>query len=142
LIVGNGKGGNQVLFLNGGTRFKPMRRPDVLPRDQTAVLAWRDHNTVKLLAGLSNYEDGRTNAAAAGEFDLEAPGRDQSLPDFADTTGPLALGSLRGEMVLFAGGRCRPMHYPQPASSRIFKRLTEAGGSILGFRPLCRTQVW
>ncbi len=130
LLVGGGRGSHQILFLNTRPGFKPMRRSEALTRDQTALLGWRDDAGARILAGFSNYEDAKTNGASVIEFHLEKPGQDQPLPDRLDSTGPLALGLLRDELALFVGGRCRPGRFPEPASSRLFRRVP-AGAWVL-----------
>ena len=93
-------------------------------RSQTTLLGWRKRGgEVKLIAGSSNYEDGRTNGNAALQYDLASRAMDESLPGTGASTGPMAMADVDGdgELDLFVGGRVIPGRYPEAASSLLFR---------------------
>lgn len=135
LIVGGGTGGRMAIFLNHGAgTFE--RVPDtgaVLRRDQTALLTIQNPDgTERVLAGLSNYEDGLASGPAGQEWGLPSTNLpiDQStrplvtreaFPAFGSSIGPLAVADLKGDgnLSLFVGGRVVPGRYPQSADSQL-----------------------
>lgn len=126
LIIGTGAGGVPAVFRNLAEGFvrqtnATLSRP--LTRDLTTILA-SGHT---LLAGSSNYRDGRTNGGALRVYDLERNAAGESVlgPDFA--VGPLAMGDLDGDGTpeMFVGGRAVAGRYPEAAPSLV---LTMQGG--------------
>ncbi|MBL9175084.1 MAG: VCBS repeat-containing protein [Verrucomicrobiales bacterium] len=122
LILGTAAGGVPAVFRNREAGFErmtnaPLQKPVL--RDLTTVLV-SGHT---LLAGSSNYRDGRTNGGAIRIYDLErnAAGESVSGPDFA--VGPLAQADVDGdgELEIFIGGRARAGRYPEPAPSLLLK---------------------
>jgi hypothetical protein len=130
LIIGSGRGGHLGVFLNdqhGG--FKPLTNAPFnapITRDQTTVLGLREpERPATLLIGSSNYEDGLGAGASVRQFTTGRPQVDDSIPGQLSSTGPLALGDLKGDgqMELFIGGRCVPGRFPEPASSLLLRRM-------------------
>jgi len=122
LLVGGGRGGYQLLYLNDGRGgFKPMRRLNRATRDQTTILGWRTAaGHVGLLVGSSNYEDGLESGGAVLQYDLAKDATDESILATPSSVGPLAIG-LKGEkLALLVGGRVRPGKYPEAASSQLY----------------------
>ncbi|HAB16810.1 MAG TPA: hypothetical protein DCE44_10205 [Verrucomicrobiales bacterium] len=122
LIIGTGAGGTPAVFQwrdNAFTRFTnaPLQRPVL--RDLTTVLAVGQ----TLLAGSSNYRDGRTNGGALRIYDLARGTAGESLAGRAANVGPLALADVDGdgELDIFLGGRAVAGRYPEAAPSLLLK---------------------
>ncbi len=128
LLVGSGKGG-QMAWLRNDAKGGFARRNEepftqLIARDQTGLVAWRDGaGRTFALAGSANYEDGSTNGGGARLYDLAA----RRVEDFpvvaAASTGPLAMADIdgNGELDVFVGGRVQAGKFPQAASSQIFR---------------------
>jgi len=123
LVLGANAGGVPAVFQNGPSGFSrlthaPLSRP--VSRDLTTILA----SGRILLAGSSNYRDGRTNGGALRVMDLDRNAAGDSVlgPDFA--VGPLAQGDVDGDgaLELFLGGRAISGRYPAPAPSLLLRR--------------------
>ena len=146
LLIGSGKGGRLAAFINDGhggfraSRDFPFN--EIAVDDQTTVLGWVPRpGTAGLLVGQSNYEDPSSHrpSVLCYEFSNQTARATRSLPDFPSSTGPMALADLdgSGSLELFVGGRVLPGRYPEPASSRLFRRengtfvLDQANGRVL-----------
>lgn len=94
------------------------------PGDQTAIVGWAGENGTSLLVGSANYEQGSANAPSANQFVItgENVSLKTEIPGILSTTGPLAAADYDGDgdVDLFVGGRFKPAHYPQDATSRLF----------------------
>lgn len=94
------------------------------PGDQTAIVGWAGENGINLLTGSANYEQGSTNVPSAKQFVItgENVSLKREIPGTLSTTGPLAAADYDGDgdVDLFVGGRFKPAHYPQDATSRLF----------------------
>ena len=122
LLLGTGAGGVPAGFHNTSTGFVPMTnavltRP--VGRDLTTLLV----SGRMVVAGSSNYRDGRTNGGALRAMDLDRNASGESVlgPDFA--VGPLAQADVDGDGVpdLFIGGRAVAGRYPEPAPSLLLR---------------------
>ena len=150
LLVSNGKGAYQLLFVNdtrGG--FKALHPKDPATREQTSILGWQSPaGGVGLLVGLSNYEDGLARGGAVLQYWVETGAQDESITATTSSAGPLALGFLAGRPALFVGGRVCPGRYPEAASSQLYVqnggqwRLDTANSAPLQQLGLVSGAVW
>lgn len=123
LLVGGGAGGTIAVWQgNGAGGFQALtnaalRRP--LGRDLTTLLYYNN----ALLAGSSNYEDGRTNGGAIRIVDFRNNVGGDVVLHQPFSSGPLALADVDGDGTpeIFLGGRVIPGRYPQPADSLLLK---------------------
>jgi len=129
LIIGGGRGSRLAVFHNdgrGGFTAKPEAEPStVAVADHTGIVGWpAELGTNVLLTGNSNYEDGATNRAFVKAVGNPAGVGLEEMIGFESSPGPLALADLDGSgvLVLFVGGRVIAGRYPEPASSRIYRR--------------------
>ncbi|MBN8248139.1 MAG: VCBS repeat-containing protein, partial [Verrucomicrobia bacterium] len=122
LVLGANAGGVPAVFLNGASGFvrqtnAPLWRP--VARDLTTILVGGG----TLVAGSSNYRDGRTNGGALRLMDLDRNAAGDSVlgPDFA--VGPLAQADVDGDgtLELFVGGRAIAGRYPEAAPSLLLR---------------------
>jgi enediyne biosynthesis protein E4 len=128
LVLGGGGGGTMGIYLNRGPEgFKHVDTAsltNVLSRDQTGIVGWHvSSNKVNLLTGCANYEDGSTSGPSVREYEIMA-GQVRDGVTLDCSVGPLALADLdgKGNLELFVGGRVIAGRYPEPASSRLFRR--------------------
>src|ERR1044071_6366653 len=128
LVIAIGKGGRLAAYRNSGKgQFIPFADAIFqarLPADQTTVLVLAGlSSNAKILAGTANYEEGPRSCSSVLAYQ---PGNHKAEEVAAATewsTGPLALGDLYGDghLCLFVGGRVIAGHYPEPASSRMYR---------------------
>ena len=136
LIIGTGKGGVLAAYRNNGEGgFTPIAGEPfgrVEPRDQTAVLVWPGTNRqAVILAGSANYEDDAKAGANVVAYD-PGSGKIEDLAEGAEwSVGPVVQGDIHGggNLDLFVGGRVIPGHYPEAASSRLYRN--EGGRFVL-----------
>lgn len=122
LVLGANAGGMPAVFLNRATGFLRQTNAPLLravARDLTTLLV----NGRTLMAGSSNYRDGRTNGGALRLLDLDRNAAGESVlgPDFA--VGPLAQADVDGDgtLELFVGGRGMAGRYPEAAPSLLLR---------------------
>ena len=128
LIVGSGKGGSLAVYRNDGRggvqRMNGAPWTQRVTRDQTGVVAWsKGPGQTVILAGSANYEDGLALGASVRQYDGATGTIDDRLAGQLSSTGPVALGDVKGEgqMSLFVGGRVIPGRYPEGASSMLLQ---------------------
>jgi hypothetical protein len=134
LIIGSGQGGLMGVFHNDGKGgFVPVTNSVLaspVPRDQTCILGTYPPgpatNTL-VLAGASNYEDGKASGSLVRAYDFSAATVADNFPGQQSSSGPLAMADVHGtgNLDLFVGGRCLPGRWPAPASSLLF--INQAG---------------
>jgi len=127
LLMGSGRGGSlTVLASNEDELFEPITLNEItetVPGDQTALIGWKENGVMRLLTGLANYEQGRSNVASVNIFNMLDDGTVQtdSIPGVHSTTGPLAAADITGNGYLdfFIGASFRPGAFPVSADSRM-----------------------
>jgi enediyne biosynthesis protein E4 len=136
LVIGSGKGGQLAVYLGDGQgHFKrdlaaPFNAPVL--RDQTGIVVLpKPAPGATILAGTAAYEEGGAARPPLTQFDWRTRTAVEALPADAISTGPLALADVDGdgELDLFVGGRVLAGHWPEAASSRIYRG--QAGKWIL-----------
>lgn len=128
LAIASGKGGKLGLFENQGDgQFErrtgePLTDPSL--GDQTTVLGWNASDGLHVIVGVSNFEQGQTQAPSAYHYRIQDTDTTlvQRFQGIRSTTGPLAAADYTGDgrLDLFIGGRLKPALYPEDARSRLF----------------------
>lgn len=120
LLVGSGRDGFQMLYLNDGRgSFHAMRPKNKASGDQTTSLAWHEGpRQAVLLIGTSQYEAAALTGVAV-MVQNPRTGAENALTRMPASVGPLALTVRDGSPLLFVGGRVVPGRYPMPASSQL-----------------------
>ncbi|GAA5520699.1 CRTAC1 family protein [Aliifodinibius salicampi] len=128
LLIGSGKGDGLALLQNEGNgefnRVSNNPITETASGDQTSIISWKESDTVHLVVGSSNFEQGDPNVPSTFHYELqdgEVIG-ESTIPGILSTTGPLAAADYNGDgtIDLFVGGRFNPGRYPEDASSRLF----------------------
>ena len=122
LVIGAGAGGTPAVFSVEGSGFRrwtngPLQRP--LARDLTTLLPAGG----TLLAGSSNYRDGRTNGGILRVYALDQDASGESLLGQATSVGPLVSADFDGDgaLEIFVGGRAKAGRYPESVPSLLLK---------------------
>jgi enediyne biosynthesis protein E4 len=128
LMIGSGKGGQMALFRSDGHgNFVRVNNPALIApvtRDQTCLVGGVDNSQAPVvLAGSSNYEDGRASGSMVRVYHLKAGTASDAFAGQESSSGPLALADVHGtgRLDLFVGGRCVPGKWPAPATSLLFE---------------------
>lgn len=132
LLIGSGLGGPLTIFQNLGNDtfsewdLEPLTKP--ASGDQTTILGWREHDSMRIVVGMANYEQGRSGVPAAYTYKIDPSGNIaeiDSLPGIFSTTGPLAAADITGNgyLDLFIGSGFKPGQYPDYADSRLFRNV-------------------
>jgi hypothetical protein len=129
LFIAAGQDGTTGAFENiGNGNFQEIQRPSKLqqsPGDQTTILGWEGAQGIQFLVGSANYGQGKMNPPSAYRYVIDGNRftEQDSLPGIFPSTGSLAAADYDGDSDLdvFVGGRFVPAHYPEDASSRLFK---------------------
>src|SRR5262245_2187942 len=132
LLVASGRGGELEVFLNQGEgKFQGLPLGALMGRasdDETTVLG---DGAGGIIVGQANYESGGTNGVK--RYEMWAGGMDlrQVLATGSASVGPMALGPINGpgSLELFVGGRGNARRWPEPTSSRLYRK--EAGKYVL-----------
>ena len=127
LVIGSGRDGAMAVYLNNRQgQFRLLKEApftQVLPSDQSSVLGYRDGDgRTTLLAGLTRDESRADNESAVWQYDTSKVS--PVVPGNGSGTGPVIVADIDGDgsLELFVGGRTISDHYPEPASSRIFRK--------------------
>ena len=128
LIIGGGQGGRLAVFHNdshgGFKRVTDAPFEASVPRDQAGIVVWREAGKpATILTGSANYEEAESAPSRVQQYDLGTRLIDESLTNQNGSVGPLALTDMDGDgnLDLFIGGRVIARHYPEAASSRIYR---------------------
>ncbi len=127
LVIGAGRGGRWAALRNRPDgSFQPWsdwQAPES-GSDLLGVVALpAADGTVRVIAGISYWEEEPAQRAAAWEWSLGQTGPREILTELPDGCGPLALGDLdgNGSLVLFAGGRSPGGRFPEGSDSALYR---------------------
>lgn len=130
LLVGSSREGEPAIFrMNEGSVPERIRLEPItgsVAGDQTSLIGWREGDTVRLVTGSANYEQGDPTVPSAYIYTISGESGEPSvreIPGILSTTGPLAAADISGNGYpdLFVGGRFLPGRYPESADSRLFR---------------------
>ena len=130
LILGSGRGGRLQYALNFGGQFgrgQEFGPPAAGDHSGVIVVPPIQGSTPSVMAAVSNYEwalDLATDSAWIEVYSAPLGESLQRVPYGVDAPGPMVLADFTGdgELELFVGGHFRRGRYPEPASSRVFRK--------------------
>lgn len=128
LLVGAGKGGRLGVFHNDHGRLTPRAsQGPVAPADFTGVVGMAADGASQILLGVSNWEGQPVPSAVSVPVTSGAVAStaEQAALPRVPASGPIALGDYDGDgrLDLFVGGRATAGHYPQAASSALYRNV-------------------
>ena len=125
LWIGGGRGGRCALFRNEkGRTFELLAPVETAPLPRCDEVSSVAPAPGVVISSHSNYATESTNGVDVVQQTVATGARSILVQGFGAGVGPLALADLRGDGVLelFAGGRCVPGRYPEPASSILLRQ--------------------
>jgi hypothetical protein len=125
LLVGAGEAGQLAAFkfsTNGNFVQIPGVWDQALKRDILGLAVVAVDGQTRILASLSNYENGLAEGSSVRQWTPNSSIIDDSIPANSSSPGPIACADVNGDGLvdLFLGGRCKPGQFPMAADSFLY----------------------